>query len=280
MKKFFKIFGIIIGCLIVILVLSIGIQYVNYIPGMSYIDRYYDEMNPYIPELDDRPNIPSDIKDDKYFDLFVADAFFKGRTNQRYQGIPKEEVQIKWDIPVKQFWNNDTIIFSFKNTAREKLYYFGFKPPYYYIMIDYIITLQGYSDTLFFSTWGDFEAIGEAKYIPFKKNASITLIDSNPILRYPSSYSDFISTDTEEFPKLIKEVYGDTVQIRYSAFLRGLPWNNRSFSIAYSDFIKIPINSIIDGWVKGRFTNHGHYDLEEHKKYLNERDMMIKQYIR
>ena len=94
-------------------------------------------------------------------------------------------------------------------------------------------------------------------------------------LLYPRFH--YLPMDTEEFPKIIKDVYGDTAQIRYFVFLRGLPWNNRGFSIAYSDFIKIPVDSVIDGWEKGKFTKYGRYIPEEHQEYLNVRDEIYKQ---
>ena len=218
----------------------------------------------------------------KYFDLCVADEFFKDRTNEKYEssGPPNyqeynprtnERIQVMWNIPVEQFCNNDTISISFINTTGEKLYYLGFRPPYYYVVLDYIIAPCGKVDTMLFYKWGDLEAINEAEYIPFKKKERITLKYYNPVILYPG-YEYILPMDTEDFPRIIKEVYGDTVQIRYGAYLRGLPWNNRGFAIAYSDFIKIPINSIIDGWRKGKFTNRIRYIPEDHQEYMNVRE--------
>jgi len=249
-KKVYKIFGIIIGSAIFVSVLVTVIWYKNIQP----LEFNYS----------------------KHIDLCVADDFFKSRINKKYDPFTNERIQVKWDIPVKQFWNADTITFSITNITGVKLYYLGFKNPCCdFVFFDYIIAPQGRVDTLYFHKLG-FDGVDNAEYIPFKKKGSITLKHCNPLLFYPE-FDIFLPMDTDEFPRIIKEVYGDTAQIRFFVFLRGLPWNNSGFSIAYSDFIKVPIDSIIDGWKKGRFTNHMHYNPEIHQEYLNVREEIMKE---
>ena len=242
MKKIIKISGTIAGCVIFVSVLAIVIWY--------------------------KKNQPLVFNNNKYFDLCVADVFFKDRTNQEYAPRTNERIQIKWDIPVEQFWNNDTITISITNTTGEKLYHFGCMYPLNNLVFeDYIIAPQGIVDTLYYHE-RTFSGIDDAEYIPFKKKKSFTLKSYNPLLQYPGYQP--LPMDTEEFPQIIKDVYGDTTQIRYFVFLRGLPWNNHGFSIAYSDFIKIPVDSIIDGWKKNKFSTwHSSYNPENHQEYLD-----------
>ena len=272
MKQIFKISGITIGCAIFISVLAISIWYINYIPsGEDYDDDIELLEGPFgghmPPEFinDGLPKLASGFNINKYFDLFVADEIFKDKKNKKWEPFTNERTQVKWDIPVEQFWNNDTITFSFTNTTGNKLYYLGYThSSYCFVFLDYIISTQGKIDTLYCHE-GGFEGAEGTEYIPFKKGKSITLKDDNPFLQDPYYGFTFLSRPYEDFPKIIKEVYGDTAQIRYFVFLRGMPWNNRGFSIAYSDFITIPIDSIISGWEKGKFEHRRIFIPEGHQ---------------
>ena len=250
MKKIFKILVIVIGGIIIAFVLVIGIWFAIYTPAYGK----------------------------KYFDLFITDIYFTSK-EPRYDPFEVEEVeigsfveedkkrswppafiQLDWEIPTEQFGEGDSIHVSFINNSGKKLYYFGITP-FDAILQDYVITHQESIDTIM---WNDLEGVFETGLNPFRRKEKASIKIKNPLLLYPGYYY-FLPTDTEDFPEIIKEVYGDTVQIRFTVFLFEI-WKHR-FSPSFSKYIKVPVDMVIKGWEKGNFEKV-EYDPESHQEYL------------
>ncbi len=247
MKRIIKLSGITLACILVVLILAIWISYARSVPSREDSTIYNEA---------------------KYFDLWIADKFFVNDTNQWFNPYTNSRIRLGWIIPVEEL-ENDSITVTFMNNTNEKLYYLGFSHPL--VEYDYVADFYGIADTIGRGrNLGEFEG---AKYFPMKKNESISIKLKNPLLLYPW-FEHYLPTDTEEFPKIMKDVYGDVVQVRFKVFVRGLPWNKHGFSIANSDYIKIPIDTVIKGWKKGNFEKVK-YDPESHGEYFVVRKEMF-----
>jgi len=236
MKRFIKISGIVTCGIIIAFMLIIGIWYAMYIPPYG----------------------------NKYFDLFIAELFFMSK-EERYESSwpPTMSKQLDWEIPTEQFGEGNLINVSLTNSFGKKLYYYGLSP-HEFLLKDYVIVSQENIDTLM---WNDLSGVFEVGLIPFRKNRKVSPKIENPLLLYPG-YPYNLPTDTENFPEIIREVYGDTVQIRFAVCVIE-PWK-RDFSISYSKYVKIPVDLVINGWEKGNF-KRVKYDPESHQEYLEVR---------
>jgi len=261
MKKIFKIPVIVIGSIIIAFVLVIGIWFALY--------------------------TPPDVYRKKYFDLFIADIYFTSKKphyspydferemfvcDDKKRSWPSPmSIQLDWEIPTEQFGEGDSIHVSFMNNSGKKLYCFGLAP-YHAIIEDYIITYQESIDTIM---WNDLSGIFEVGLTPFKRKEKVTIEIKNPLLLYPGYPSNFLPTDTEKFPEIIKEVYGDTVQIRFTVFVIEI-WKHK-YSPSYSKDVKIPVDMVIKGWEKGNFKKVK-YIPESHQEYFEVRKEMRELY--
>jgi hypothetical protein len=261
MKKVIKILGFAVSGIIIALALVIGIWYAIYTPPHEYGKKYFDL---FIVDILFRHN-PKEIIEINIDDEINSSC----ETTMPSSRISWESsIRLNWEIPVGQF-GNDIINISFTNTSGKKLYYLGYLSPTSccFVFYDYIITPQGSNDTIILDGKLDFLDVSE--YVPLRRREKKSAEFDNPLRFYPE-FRCHLPTDTEEFPHIIKEVYGDTVQIRFGICLIE-PWKYPGFSMSFSDFVKIPVQSVIEGWEKGNFTKIK-YDPESHQEYFESRE--------
>ena len=92
----------------------------------------------------------------------------------------------------------------------------------------------------------------------------------NPILYNP--YSGYpLPVKNEIFPKLFKEIYGDSIAIKFEQATYSLPWNSTPSQMISSDQFIISTERIIENWKNGNFSSNKEFEEEyENGYFINE----------
>lgn len=192
------------------------------------------------------------------FDLFIAKSLYKKDKenpwkefwDNSWESVSKENKRaVEWISNPKDFEKLDSIYLGFKNTTNEKFYYVTWGTPNSRMRISYKIYKNGILDSIPFRGFG----CGSGIYITPLKNGEIAgskLL--NPLLFNPFT-NHYLPLKNPKFPQLFKEIYGDSVVIKYEQATYSLPWNKFPSQKIESKEIVISTEKIIENWKKGDF---------------------------
>jgi hypothetical protein len=192
------------------------------------------------------------------FDLFIAQSFFE--KDEEYPWVEfwgnawnkvseNENRPVEWVYNTNDFEKLDSIYLGFKNTTNEKFYYVTWGEPNSRIRISYSVFKNGMIDSIPFGGFG----CGTGIYIdPLKKGriAGSKLLNPlmfNPFNNYP------LPIGNKKFPYLFKEIYGDSIAIKFEQATYSLPWNKIPSQMISSPEIIVSTKKIIENWKDGKY---------------------------
>jgi len=187
-----------------------------------------------------------------YFDFFIVETFYGGyEKNQQKEENSKKEMPIEWIINKNSFEKLDSVYVGFKNSSNEKLYYHTWGSPNSRLRQDLIIYKDGKQNLIPFGGFG----CGTGVYfLPVKSKEIVGEKFLNPLMFNPYSNYD-LPLDKKTFPKVFKEIYGDSVAIRFRHLTYSVPWNKYRSDYINSNYITISTDTIIENWKKGNFAH-------------------------
>ncbi len=207
-----------------------------------------------------------------FFDLFVAKSFYK-KDKERpwgefwdncWNNVSEENKRpVEWISNPKDFEKLDSIYLGFKNTTNEKFYYVTWGEPNSRIRISYNVFKNGKIDSIPFGGFG----CGTGIHIAPIKNGEIAGSKFlNPLMYNP--YTGYnLPLKNEKFPKLFKQIYGDSVSIKFEQATYSLPWNKFPSQVIESKKIIISTEKIIENWKKGKFKLSPEFEKEYENSY-------------
>ena len=205
-------------------------------------------------------------------DLFIAQSFFE-KDKERpwaefwdnsWNEVTNENARIvEWISNPKSFEKIDSIYLGIKNTTNEKFYYVTWGEPNSRIRISYNVYKNGKIDSIPFGGFG----CGTGIHItPLEKGEVAGGKFLNPILYNP--YSGYpLPLKNEIFPKLFKEIYGDSIAIKFEQATYSLPWNKIPSQMMESKEIVISTEKVIENWRKSEFKLSKEFDKEYKNSY-------------
>jgi hypothetical protein len=207
-----------------------------------------------------------------FFDLFVAKSFYKKDLERPWEefwynswnNVSKEnERPIEWISNPKDFEKLDSIYLGFKNTTKEKFYYVTWGEPNSRIRISFNVFKNGKIDSIPFRGFG----CGTGIYIAPLKNGEIAGGKFlNPLLFNPFT-NHYLPLKNRKFPELFKEIYGDSVAIKFEQATYSLPWNKFPSQMIESKEIIISTEKIIENWKKGDYKLSPEFDEENEQAF-------------
>ena len=184
------------------------------------------------------------------FDLFIAQIFFEQDDSSPWGIVPEEEKRpIDWQLDTRQFEKLDTVVLALTNISGEKFYYTSWGAPFTRFRQDLIIYRNGIADTIPFGGHGCGTGVYAAP-LPDKETMTRTIY--NPLMFNPYSNYD-LAIESDTFPRQFKEIYGDSVSIKFSQATYSNPWNKYKSQMIFSDYITVSTDKILDNWRKGNF---------------------------
>ena len=216
-----------------------------------------------------------------YFDLFIAKTFYKKDKqfawNEYWYNCwdsvsKKNKRQIEWISNPKDFEKLDSIYLGFKNTTNEKFYYVSWGSPNSRIKDNYVVYKKGKADSIPFGGFGCATGI----YIAPLKNGEIAGSKFlNPLMYNP--YTGYhLPIKNKKFPELFKEIYGDSVSIKFEQATYSLPWNKFPSQVIESNEIVISTEKIIENWKKGEFKLSNEFEEERENSYYFKENGILK----
>jgi hypothetical protein len=188
-----------------------------------------------------------------HFDLFIAETFFESKAGTPFDSLPIYlRRPLRWEVDPSDLEQLDSVTLTLKNTSGEKFYYTSWGAPFTRLREDLVIYKNGIADTLPFGGFG----CGTGVYIaPIHSNNSITQNIYNPMLQHPhTNYSLEISSDS--FPSYLKNLYGDSVVIRFSQTTYSTPWSKFPSQVIFSPYITVYTAKIIENWEADKLIMH------------------------
>ena len=193
-----------------------------------------------------------------FFDLFVAKSFYKKDKERPWEefwdncwnNVSSENKRpVEWISNPKDFEKFDSIYLGFKNTTNEKFYYLTWGEPNSRVRISFNVFKKGKIDSIPFGGFG----CGTGIYITPLKNGEIAGGKFlNPLLFNPFT-NHYLPLKNRKFPELFKEIYGDSVAIKFEQATYSLPWNKFPSQMMESKEIIISTEKIIENWRKGDY---------------------------
>jgi hypothetical protein len=207
-----------------------------------------------------------------FFDLFVAKSFHKKDKERPWEefwdncwnNVSEENKRpVEWISNPKDFEKLDSIYLGFKNTTNEKFYYVTWGGPNSRIRISYNVFKNGKIDSIPFGGFG----CGTGIYIAPLKNGEIAGSKFlNPLLFNPFT-NHYLPLKNRKFPRLFKEIYGDSVAIKFEQATYSLPWNKFPSQMIESKEIIISTEKIIENWKKGDYKLSPEFDKENEQGF-------------
>ena len=210
-----------------------------------------------------------------FFDLFIVEEFYeKGKERETLFGQFWDEAwnnvslnqkrPIEWILNKSDFENQDSIYLGFKNKSNEKIYYVTWGQPNSRIREHLIVYKNGVIDSIPFGGFG----CGTGIYLaPLKSEEIVGGKTLNPFMLNP--YTGYeLPIKNKVFPALFKEIYGDSISIKYKQATYSLPWNKFPSQMIESNEIVISTAKIIENWEKGRFKIGANFEKEYESSYL------------
>ncbi len=207
-----------------------------------------------------------------HFDLYMDEMFFS-QEGSLFDTVPEHLARpVNWSIDPGTFTTLDTFILSLTNTSGERFYYESWGAPLTRLRKDLIIYRSGEPDTLPFSGFGCWTGIFVA---PVKKNEILSRVMYNPLMYdHYTNYELPITSDS--LPFIFKELYGDSVKIRFGQPSYSFKWSNYSLKFCFrhisqfipTKFLRIGKKETILLFLKG---NQPWKNILGSKRLLNER---------
>jgi hypothetical protein len=88
----------------------------------------------------------------------------------------------------------------------------------------------------------------------------------NPLLFNPFT-NHYLPLKNRKFPRLFKEIYGDSVAIKFEQATYSLPWNKFPSQMIESKEIIISTEKIIENWKKGDYKLSPEFDKENEQGF-------------
>jgi hypothetical protein len=228
--------------------------------------------NKYKNELSDQP--PS-------FDLFIAKSFYKKDKDYPWQEFwdnawndvsLKERRPTEWFLNKNDFEKFDSIYLGFKNISKEKIYYVTWGKPNSRIREDLLIYRNGKIDSVPFDGFG----CGTGIYIaPLKSGEIAGSKFLNPLMFNP--YTGYnLPLKNKKFPKLFKQIYGDSVSIKFKQATYSSPRNKFPSQMIKSNEIIISTEKVIENWKKGEFKLSPEFEKEYENSYYYKENGIVK----
>ncbi|MDC1161894.1 hypothetical protein OAT18_00475 [Tenacibaculum sp.] len=210
-----------------------------------------------------------------HFDLFVVEEFYeKGKEkeylwsefwSEAWNNAPLNKKRpIQWFFNKESFEKFDSIYVGFKNISKEKIYYVTWGEPNSRMRDDLVIYRKGEIDSIPFGGFG----CGTGIYIaPLKNGKTAGSKILNPFMFNP--YTGYkLPLKNKIFPELFKEIYGDSVSIKFKQATYSLPWNKLPSQMIESNEIVISTERIIENWKKGNLKIGKDFEKEYKSSYL------------
>ncbi|QTE24200.1 hypothetical protein [Polaribacter cellanae] len=200
-------------------------------------------------------------------DLFIVQSFFEKDEEypwiefwgNAWNNVPNNENRnVEWLYNKKDFENLDSIYLGLKNTTNEKFYYVTWGKPNSRIRISYSVFKNGAKDSIPFGGFG----CGTGIYIaPLKKGKVAGSKFLNPLMYNPfNNYP--LPIKNKKFSELFKEIYGDSVSIKFEQATYSLPWNKIPSQMISSPEIIVSTEKIIENWRNGKFKSNDEFEKE------------------
>lgn len=196
------------------------------------------------------------------FEFFIAKTFFK---EDNYSPFKPAEIGLKkptkWHLQKDQFEAFDSVEIAFENLSAESYYYPSWGAPLTRIREDLIIFKNGLADTVAFGGHGCATGVYMAKC---KDEEVMVIKHLNPLIFNPYS-GYYLDLESDTFPEIFKELYGDSVWIRYSQPTYSLPWKKYPSQLIQSNYLSINTNKLMERWNMNEFINidRKNYNIEE-----------------
>jgi hypothetical protein len=205
-------------------------------------------------------------------DLFIAHSFFEKDEEypwiefwgNAWNNVPNNENRnVEWIYNTRDFEKIDSIYLGLKNSTNEKFYYVTWGKPNSRIRISYSVYKNGIKDSIPFGGFG----CGTGIYITPLKNGEIAGGKFlNPLLFNPFT-NHYLPLKNRKFPELFKEIYGDSVAIKFEQATYSLPWNKFPSQMIESKEIIISTKKIIENWKKGDYKLSPEFDEENEQAF-------------
>jgi hypothetical protein len=216
-----------------------------------------------------------------YFDTFIAQSLHEKNKERpweefwdnSWQNVSKEnERPVEWISNPKDFEKLDSIYLGFKNNTNEKFYYVTWGDPNSRVRISFNVFKNGKIDSIPFGGFG----CGTGIYIAPLKNGEIAGGKFlNPLMYNP--YTGYnLPLKNDKFPKLFKQIYGDSVSIKFEQATYSLPWNKFPSQMLESKEIIISTEKIIENWKKGDFKLSSEFEKEYENSYYFKESGIVK----
>ena len=216
-----------------------------------------------------------------FFDLFIAKSFHKKDKERPWEefwdntwdNVSRENKRpVEWIINPKDFEKLDSVYLGLRNNTNEKFYYVTWGKPNSRIRDDILVYKNGKVDSIPFGGFG----CGTGIYIAPLENGEIAGGKfMNPFLYNP--YSGYpLPLKNKIFPKLFKEIYGDSIAINFKQATYSLPWNKFPSQMIKSKGIVISTEKVIENWKKSKFKLSQEFDKEYENSYYFEENGIYK----
>lgn len=216
-----------------------------------------------------------------YFDLFIAETLFEPKSEEGWRKFwdgawnkvdNSNKRLVNWKISIKEFETLDSVYLGIENTTNEKFYYVTWEEPNSRIRINFNVYRNGEIDVIPFDGFG----CGTGIFIdPIDKGQTISSKFLNPLMYNPHSGYE-LPIKKKYFPKLFKEIYGDSVGIIFQQATYSLPWNKTPSQMIKSDEFYIVTDRIIENWQMGKFSSNKEFETEYEASFYFQKDDTVK----
>ena len=154
-----------------------------------------------------------------------------------------KKLPVEWVINKEEFESLDSVTMGIKNKSGSKMYFMTWGMPNSRVRTDLFVHREGRVDTFLFGGFGCATGI----YLePLKSGDSAIGKEINLLRRYPGMYEE-IPVDSE-FVELYRELYGDSVSIRFRLATYSLPWSKYESQMIKSDIFTVSTEKVIENW--------------------------------
>ncbi len=207
-----------------------------------------------------------------YFETFIAESLHEKNKERPWEefwdnswnNVSQENKRpIEWLLNENEFEKLDSIFLGFKNTTNEKFYYVTWGEPNSRIRISYKVFKNGIIDSIPFGGFG----CGTGIYITPLKDGKIAGSNFlNPLLFNPFTNYE-LPLNNKKFPELFKEIYGDSVSIKFEQATYSLPWNKFPSQMVESKEIIVKTERFIKNWKKREFKFSSEFEEENEQSF-------------
>lgn len=190
------------------------------------------------------------ISDKAYFDLFIAEIFFK-KSDSDYHLLHVGESSVwcdvdsnlirpmKWEVNKEELYSLDSFTIRLTNISSERMYYVTWGHPFSRIR-QYTFAEEKKNRYMPFSGFGCGTGIHLA---PICSREFIESKLPNPFLDGPYENRGLKKSDPN-FEVNFRNFYGDSLGVAYQQATYGSPWNKYPSQMVYSEIISLQTDSI------------------------------------